>query len=286
MRNDARLIFAASLALLPLVLFNQQILTGRSMQPYHFETFVTNYAVLISLVILTALLYQPIIRRRLPWIAALCFLWGAVEVTMPVLANYKTNMAADEMVPVLLRLKELSIQDGTLSNLRSQGRTGTLVFSPQRDVMGMLPTWAPQGTILGMGGLDFGSVSQQERKELFYLWLYYAAVDAARLREILSGRAEDSFMTHYARIATFGHEREVPMLSLDFEPIRPEEIEAEASAYQNYVDSFSREVASRHPLAYVVTRAESDFSHVDLWYEHDAGERFGDYNLYRLQLRK
>jgi len=285
-RSDPRLIFAASFALLPLVLFNQQVLTGRSMQPYHFEAFVANYAVLVGLVILSLLLYQPIKQRRLLWIGLLCFLWGAVEVTMPVLANYRANIAADQMVPVLLRLKELSKQDDTFSNLRDQGRTSNLVFSPQRDVMGLLPTWAPQGTLLGMGGLDFGSATKTERKELLYLWLYYSAADAGRLRDILNGRANDVFLSHYARIAIFGHEREVPMLSFHFETIRQEEIEAEVRAYQSYLDSFSHEKVSLHPLAYVITRGESDLSHVDLWYERDAGEKIGDYDLYRLQLGK
>jgi hypothetical protein len=127
---------------------------------------------------------------------------------------------------------------------------------------------------------------RKERKALLYLWLYYSAADAGRLRETLNGRVDDTFMTHYARIAIFGHEREVPMLSFHSEPIRQEEIEAEASVYQNYVDSFSREKVLQHPLAYVVTRAEPDFSHVDLWYERDAGERIGDYTLYRVHLRK
>src|SRR6266498_2035038 len=122
-QSDARVIFAASFALLPLVLFNQQILTGRTMQPYPFESFVVNYTVLIGLVIVTTVLFQPIKRRRLIWIAVLCFLWGTIEVSMPIIANYGPNIAADQMVPVLLRLKELSKQDGTLSGLREQGRS-------------------------------------------------------------------------------------------------------------------------------------------------------------------
>ena len=285
-RSDPRVIFAASFALLPLVLFNQQVLTGRSMQPYHFETFVTNYAALVGLVIVTTLLYQPIKRRSLLWIALLCFLWGAVEVSMPVLANYRSNIVADQMVPVLLRLQELSKQDGTLASLREQGRAATLVFSPQREVMGLLPTWTPQGTLLGMGGLDFGSASQKERKEMFYMYLYYSAADAGRLRELLNERTDDTFTSHYARIAIFGHERVVPMLSFDLKPIQQEEIEAEVRAYQAYADSFAREKVLLRPLTYVITRGESDLSHIDLWYERDAGERIGDYNLYRLKLRK
>jgi hypothetical protein len=284
-RSEPRVIFAASFALLPLLLFNQQIITGRSMQPYHFESFVANYAVLIGLVIMTMLFYQPIRRRSLLSIAVLCFLWGAIEVTMPVLANYRSNLAADQMVPVLRRLQELSKEDGTLSGLREQGRA-KLVFSPERDVMGLLPTWAPQGTLLGMGGLDFGSASQRERKELLYIYLYYSAADAGRLRGLLNETSGDTFMNHYARIAIFGHERVVPMLSFHFEPIRPEEIEGEVRAYQSYVDSFTREKVLLHQLTYVVTKGESDLSHVDLWYERDAGERFGDYVLYRLRLRE
>jgi hypothetical protein len=284
-RSDARVVFAASFALLPLVLFNQQIVTGRSMQPYHFESFVVNYAVLIGLVIATTLFRESIKQRSLLSIAALCFLWGAVEVTMPVLANYESNLAADQMVPVLRRLKELSKQDGTLSGLPDQGR-GKLVFSPERDVMGLLPTWTSQGTLLGMGVLDFGSASQQERKEMFYLYLYYSAADGNRLGDLLSGKSDDTFMNHYARTAIFGHERVVPMLSFHFEPIRPEEIEEAVTAYQAYVESFTHEKVLLYPLSYVITKGEADLSRIDLWYERDAGERFGEYSLYRLKLRQ
>jgi hypothetical protein len=258
------------------------------MQPFHFASFVTNYSVLVALVIMTTLFAPQIKPRSLLGIAALCFIWGTVEVSLPVQANLQANIAADRMVPVLGRLHELSRHDGTISNLQEQGQAATLVFSPQREVMGLLPTWAPQGTLLGMGGLDFGSASQAERKELLYLWLYYSATDAGRFREILNEKTDDNFMSHYARIAIFGHERVVPMLSFHFEPIRQDEIDPEVRAYQTYLDSFSRERVLHQPLGYLVTRAEpvADLSRLDLWYERDAGERLGDYNLYRLKLRQ
>jgi hypothetical protein len=283
--SELRVIFAASFALLPLILFNQQILTGRSMQPYHFETLVANYSVLVALVITAKVLYGRFKPRLLIWIGVLCFLWGAFEVSMATLANYRSNVAADEMVPVLRRLKELSKQDGTLSALHKQGRAQTLVFSSQRDVMGTLPSWTPQGTLLGMGGLDFGSASQEERKEQLCIFLYYSGVDGDGLRKLLNEMSEDIFMSHYARIAIFGHERVVPMLSFDFKPIRQEEIEEEVRKYQAYVDSFSREKVLQHTLTYVVIRGESDLSHVDLWYERDAGERIEGFYLYRVKPR-
>ena len=283
--SDPRLIFAISFALLPLLLFNQQVLTGRSMQPYHFESFVVNYVVLVGVVIVATLFYYPINPRALLWFAVLCFLWGVTEVAMPILANYGSNVAADEMVPVFLRIKELSKQDGTVSNLHDRGESSTVVFSPRRDVMGMLPSWAPQGTLLSMGSLDFGGASQQQRKELFYLYLYYSGIEAGSLRELLNERTSDTFLNHYARIAIFGHERVVPMLSFDFEIVRQEEIEEQVRIYQTYVDSFSSAQVLARPLSYVITRGDWDSSHVDQWYERDAGERIGDYDLYRVRIR-
>ncbi len=153
--------------------------------------------------------------------------------------------------------------------------------------MGLLPTWAPQGTLLGLGGLEFGSTSRKERKELLYLYLYYCRADAERLREFLNERSNDSLLNYYAPSAIFGHERILPMLSFGFKPIRQDEIEEEVRAYQVYTDSFSSERAWRIPLTYVITRAEPepDLSHIDRWYQRDAGEQAGPYRLFRVKLR-
>ena len=287
-QSDKRVIFAASFALLPFVVFNQQILTGRSMQPFHFENFVANYAALISMVIAAAILWRSVPGRALVWIATLCFLWGAIEVSLPTIARTPSDVVTDQMVPVLLRLKELSKQDGTVPGLRNEGKASGMVFSPQMEVMGLLPTWTSQGTLLGKGRLDFGSASQKERKELLYAYLYYCQIDGRRLRELLNERTADWLLSSYTRTAIFGHERVIPGLSFHFKPITEDEIEEEVRAYQTYVDSFSREEVLQHPLTYAVTRAEREpnLAHIDLWYERDAGEKVGDYNLYSVKLRK
>ena len=285
-RTDPRAIFAASFALLPFVVFNQQVLTGRTMQPYHFETFVVNYAALIALVILAVILWEPKVRRSLAWIAVACLLWGATEVTVDILAHSKSSLAADRIVPVLRRLDQLSTQDGTLEGLRSTGKTPTMIFSPHRDVMAWAPTWTSQGTILNMGGLDFGTATHGERKESFYMYLYYSDIDAEGLRNLLSGRTDDFFAGHYARIAIFGHERVVPLLSSNFQPIQPNEIEEQLKIYDDYLKGFSSEKVLAHPITYVVTKTSiSKLPAIDRWYERDAGEQHGDYTLYRVKLR-
>lgn len=285
-RTDPRAIFAACFALLPFVVFNQQVLTGRTMQPYHFETFVVNYAALIAVVILAVILWEPKVRRSLALIALACCLWGAVEVTVDILAHYKSGVAADRIVPVLQRLDQLSTQDGTLEGLRTAGKTPTMMFSPHRDVMAWAPTWTSQGTLLNMGGLDFGTATHGERKESFYMFLYYSDIDTQGLRNLLSGRTDDFFAGHYARIAVFGHERVLPILSSNFQPVQPNEIEEQVWLYDDYLKGFSREKVLAHPVTYVVTKTNApNLPAIDRWYERDAGEQHGDYTLYRVKLR-
>jgi len=285
-RTDPRAIFAACFALLPLVVFNQQVLTGRTMQPYHFEVFVVNYAVLVALVIVAVILWEPKVRRSLTWIAMACCLWGATEVTMDILAHTRSSVVADQVVPVLRRLDQLSTQDGTLEGLRTTGKTPAIIFSPQREVMAWAPTWTTQGTLLNMGGLDFGTATHSERKEFFYMYLYYSGVDAQGLRNLLSGGTGDFFTGHYARIAVFGHERVLPILGSSFQPIQANEIDEEARIYDDYLKSLTREKVLAHPITYVVTSTNSsDLTAIDRWYERDAGEQHGDYTLYRVKPR-
>ena len=49
----------------------------------------------------------------------------------------------------------------------------------------------------------------------------------------------------------------------------------------------ARAEAFRHPLTYAVISSDRnfDFANLERWYERDAGERVGDYTLYRLKLR-
>ena len=287
-RNDARVIFAASLGLLPLVVFNQQIVTGRTMQPYHYAAFVVNYTVLIALVITARLWWKQISTRALVWVAALSLMWGLLEVGLPSRLNTVPQAVGyDQIVPVLRRLDELSKQDGTMADLKAKGAASTIVFSPELNVSVLLPAWTSQPTLLDVGGLDFGSVTRDVRKEYFYMHLYYANADMGALRQALHGNPDDPAMNYYARAVLFGHERIVPALAAEFKPIQDDEIENEIRAYQTYASNFSRADALKRPLTYVITEADGnfDFANIDRWYDRDRGERVGKYVLYRVKLK-
>jgi hypothetical protein len=286
--GDPRVIFAASLAILPPVVFNQQVLTGRTMQPYHYAAFVVNYTVLIALVITAKLWWKHLSRRALVWVAAVSLMWGLIEVGLPSRLNtVPAAVASDQIVPVLRRLDDLSNQDGTMADLKTKGTASTIVFSPDLKISVLLPAWTSQPTLLDIGGLDFGSLTRDVRKEYFYMHLYYANANIDTLRQALRGNPDDPAMNYYARAVLFGHERIVPALAADFKPIQDDEIENEIRAYQAYAAAFSRTEASKRPLTYVIAQADGtfDFTNIDRWYERDSGERAGNYVLYRVKLK-
>jgi hypothetical protein len=282
------LIFTASCALLPFVVFNQQIISGRSIQPYHYEILVANYAVLISLVVIVRYL-QPVIHRRTAvLVVAFCLSWATIEVAVPLRVRSNLDLKNDEMVPVFLRLKELSKYDGTWEGLRQNGRTPALVFSAEYGMSRLLPTWAPQGSLIATGSASFQSLSEAIRKEWLYTHLYYRGRDTEYLLKLLSDRIDDPLLTYYAKSTIFGPERALLFLGLNSQPIRQDEIDEEVRSYGTFVDSFSREQAIKRPITYAVIPADGEFdsTNLDRWYERDAGERVGAYDLYRLKLRE
>jgi hypothetical protein len=286
--TESRVLYAASLALLPLIVFNQQILTGKTMQVFHFEIAVVNYSTLVGLLITIALLWNPVPRRLLRWITGLSFSFAVIVNGLPArLIFVPQAIANDRSVPVLSRLKELSNQDGTLTDLRAKGEASTLVFSPSVSLIAVLPTWTSQGTLLDMTGVDCRAMTREERKKFFFMHLYYSNVGTEALRKALNGIADRSHdELSSVRTVIFGYERTSPRLTPQFKPIQPDEIEREVRAYEAYVNSFSRAEVLKRPITYAVIPVEGfDFTNIDRWYERDAGERVGDYVLYRLKLR-
>jgi hypothetical protein len=285
--SEPKVIFSLSFSLLPILVFNQQIVTGHSIQPFHYEVLIANYVVLVGLVTIIGYLRPTISRRMLILIGTLCVLWALVEISLPFQAHYDLHAATDDMVPVLLRLKEKAAVDGTWQGLREQGKTSTLVFSPQYGISELLPVWAPQGSLLAPGSASFQGLSDADRKECFYMHFYYTRRSTEYLRDLLNNRT-DLFYAERARSMIFGAQRVSTVLTSDFEPIRQEEIEQEINSYEAFAKSFSREQAAKRQLGYavVLSSREFDFSNIDLWYEREGGEQVGAYILYPLKLRR
>jgi hypothetical protein len=276
-------LFAASFALTPLLVFNQQIITGRSLQPFHYEWFIANYLALSGLVVIAILLWRgrdqarPIRYRVAGRIVFVALWWAAIEVLAPGKVIIRDSQFTDRAAAVCQRLRELSATErGTTSELDPL----PIVLASENKVAVILPTftshavfWAPH--------FDFLHLAPGESRARFYQYLYYTGVDGPKFREELS-KPGGTFAA-----AAFGHERVVPDLAVHVTPITPDEIAHTVADYEAYRGTFTRELALQHVISYLVVPVSNgpDLSNLDRWYERDEGEVVGEYKLYRVRLR-
>jgi hypothetical protein len=286
---NRKTLFAAAFALTPLAVFNQQILTGRSLQPIHYEVFIVNYVATLALVLAAALIFSRAendetaagIRRKpkgfvLLIIALVTFGWGVVEADITTHVVDDQNVTRDEAFPVGNRLRQLEREREAAA-----GERGGVVFTPNLIEGDDLPTLAPQGVLWARHLHVFSSSSWDENKERFYQHAYYEGLDADWLKSELDRG------NYIIVIALFGWGRHHDRLTANSTPLSHEEIDTEVERYSNYIATFNRERASNPLLSYVVTRAdeEPNFTNLDRWYERDRGERHGKFILYRVRLK-
>lgn len=276
-------LFAASFALTPLLVFNQQIITGRSLQPFHYEWFITNYLALAGLIVTGIQLWRgrdlekPVRYRTAGRVVFIAVWWAAMEVFAPAKVIIRDSQFTDRAAAVCQRLNALSLTEkATTSALDPR----PLVLASENKVAVLLPTftshavfWAPH--------FDFLHLGAGESRARFYQYLYYTGVTPEKYRAELS-KPSSTFAA-----ATFGHERVIPDLAVHITKISAEEIAQKVAEYENYRATFSRELATQHVISYLIVPAakEPDLSNLDRWYQRDAGELVGDYKLYRLRLR-
>lgn len=283
--KDRKTLFAAAFALTPLAVFNQQVITGRSLQPIHYEVFIVNYVAALAVVLAAALLWRRRTERAgkrkltnavLITAALVTFGWGIVEADVTTHVVDDQNLTRDEAIPVGRRLQQLA-QEAKAAGGDKPG----LVFAPNLIQGDDLPTLAPQGVLWARHLHVFSGSTWEENKERFYEQAYYTGLDANWLASELRGG------NYIVIIALFGWGRHHDRLTVNSTPLTEAEIAAEAQTYARHIASFDRERAARYRLSYVVVDAdgEPDFTNLDRWYERDAGERLGKFVLYRVKLR-
>jgi hypothetical protein len=273
-------LFAASFAALPLIVFNQQIITGYSLQPVHYELYIANYVVLIAVVLTAVLLLRAwkgieVPKKAFFWIAILAFGWGLIEVLSVVKKDAQYAKIHDDSIPVLRKLAEIGKTKGLANEINET------VLVADIDVSDIAPAVAPQPVLWAAHAPVFSGLQAGEGKERFFKYLYYTGVAPKDLAEALGKK--DFTVTS----AVFGFERALPALSSHTAPITAEEIQSEVRGFIELSQSFSKEQAARHQLSYVIApaQAEPNFTNLDRWYERDSGETVGKWKLYRLKLR-
>ena len=279
--RDRGTLFAVSLALAPIVVFNQQVVTGQSLQPIHYQVFIGNYVAGLAVVVTFALLWRKIEARQVrAWrlvptgFALIAIAWGFVECHYTVRVLDEVNVIRDEAMPIGNRLTQLAGGDPD-----KYKRVVLHLGTAEADD---LPTIAPQGVLWARHQHVFAGVSWDENKERYYQQLYYQGVPARQLADGM--KSGDDFVS---MIALFGWGRHTDRLVADYKPLTFKEIDAEAANFDEYVRTFNPAKPGVVRLDYLIAPVEPAqfYDNIDRWYERDAGETYGKYILYKLKPR-
>jgi hypothetical protein len=277
------LAFISALLLSPLVVFNQQVITGRSLQPFHYEFYVINYVLLAGLILFLGVYFKKLLLDR-RWLSKIALLmvatavaWGCVEAIQTTIFWDDVNIQRDDAMPVNRRLRELAGND-----IEKAKRETTLnLESLQADSQ---PTVAPQAVLWARHQHTFAGVrSWEENRKRYYQLLHFLGFDGHRLKRSLMG-CEDI----EACMALFGWDRFNSTLSADARPLTLPEIEAEVASFDLFTKGFGRNEAYEPMLSNLVVYddALNDFQNIDKWYDRDEGEVQGKYILYRLSVKQ
>jgi hypothetical protein len=273
--SDAGSVFTISLALTPLVLLNQQVVTGLSLQPVHFEIFVANYLSLLSAVSLFACLVRsnkPLIspaatKKILIYAGALSLLWGTVET---VTAVNRSKFAAE--------VRDRSVGAIKLAENDARGVSGAVVLTPDmvtadfvQSVSNLRPMWSPHTS-------SGGGVSLAENKRLFFLYLYLNGITDKELADALRAGVFE------VTAAVFASDRALPELGSGTHSISAQDISREAGKFQSFTSNIDKEGVYNPQINFVVVPAasEPDYSRLDRCYRRELIGEADGFRIYRL----
>lgn len=281
--RDRRVIFAASFALMPFIVLNQQIITGRVMQSIHYKGFIANYSVLIAIVISGALGWRKksggnwqLSKRAMLWIAIAALEWGSIETYQAANKSANANLKAAADMTVYSHLNK------QINNSQLSSGEHVVLFSDPRSADGA-PAVSSLGVLWAPHMLVYTSTTAAESKERLYRQLYYTGFGAKELDTYFHG--SEVYFGYAAGM--FGFDRTIDGLNVNAGPITTQELNDQILSYTKYVEGFSREHASNPRLSYLVTPIgeEPSLANLDRWYERDAGEKIGEFMFYRVKLR-
>jgi hypothetical protein len=284
--RERAVLFTAAFALTPIVVFNQQIITGRSLQPLHYELYIAKYLALLALILAIVLIWRGraksefprLPRRALLYTALIALAWGAIETAVETHRHAWASLDRDEAQAVAKRLAKLTAD--------SHGRldTRSMVLYVNLDHADFSPVVAPQPVLWSPHVPAFSGVTLEENRERIYQYLYYTGEDMKideRQFEALAHRKK--YLIH--SLIEWGHND--PAWTVNWKQITTEDVREALGSYATYANGFGRAQAANPALSYVVaeTQAPPEFSNLDRWYEREETERVGKFPSYRVKLK-
>jgi len=278
------LAFALSFAALPFLLFNQQLLTGRLLQPLHYTKYVIPYAVAIAVISAwTALTRRgrtgDLVRlngaRSLTIAAISILIFSAIASAMTGRAHLKSSIAADEKWLGLVQTAELLRHPENLSLRRMP-----VVFYTDLVQADLSPTTRSGAVLWSQHMFVFSGTSSDENLQRLFCFLYYSGVKPSEFRSMAETNS-------YVSLALFGFERVCSRDIGSSLAIGSADVDIQEQRYTEFVSSFNLERTEMIPIDFVVTPSDygPDISAIDRWYQRDAGTNIGGYTIYSVTPR-
>ena len=259
--REPKSLFVWSFILTPYLLFNQQVLTGRSLQVFHYQWYIGNYLLLTGLFLALGLVRRPLPKRLPLYVASGALLIGSILSIRFAAQTLNTNVEIDKGRAVALALKG---RDGVV--FANRPLTHTIAATASIPVL-----WSEYLYV-------FSPADPEHRRLRFFKYLYYAAVTDQNLRAAL---ASDNSV----RGEVFGTDRANPILTIVSQPISEQDIEEAVDQYKVFCSSFSRAEAATPTLSYAVVKSDEDLSNLDKWYRREADYNTDSFIIYRLTLK-
>jgi hypothetical protein len=262
--QDPRFLFAISFAVAPFLIFNQQVITGRSLQPFHYQQFVTNYWIVLAGFIALGTMHDQLQKRILIYLTLTVTLIGMLIGVHAAQMTLRMNTQLDEARNIVLRLRQENNSGVVLTS--DLLLANAVVMNSRNPVL-----WARHL-------YTFSNVDLAEQRRRFFQYLYYLGIDESKL-------ARDLANDFVAQWEIFGAQRTNPLLASSQNPVTQEEINNSAKEYGAFANSFDSTLATSPLLSYALVSPSADLKHLDKWYDRTLVEQSGPYVLYRLQVR-
>jgi hypothetical protein len=280
--KEKKTVFLLSFSLVAPIVFNQQIITGRSLQPFHYEFFSANYISLFALVLTVFTIAEKkldsqTLNKMLLLFGAAALFIGYFDTTYVGTFLEKQNIHRDELMAVAKKIRQQSEADSDPTSVVYSFDSDQNIWINSID----LPALSSKPVLWSPHLSAFAGISAEENKNRLYKTLYYQNYDKERLKSEL--HKKDGSLT----LGFFGGERILPFMSKDFKPVTEQEINEVIEKYENFRRDFSVQEAASPKLSFVLAHkdAPNDFSALDRWYERSEPEEIGKFILFRVRLR-
>ena len=274
--------FAISFAVLPFLLFNEQTITGRSLQPLHYERYVVPYVVLIAIAaVVHAFLGSKIqfklrstrVRRMVGALTVIVLIVSAFAAAVSASRQRRNSIGADENWLTLIKTCEVVRRFPV-------GRGVPTVFYTNLAQSDFSPTTGAGPVLWSDHMFVFSGASAAENIQRLYAFLYYSGVSGSEFRSMAGSNS-------YLSLALFGFERVDRRDRGQSEAISADEMGMRQREYESFINSFTLDTANSLHIDFVVTPSEfgPDISTVDRWYERELVGVAGGYSIYKLTAR-